>query len=84
MLKDDAKQNVAKTVEKTVTRSVSSEKIIPPKPPPRSRRQPPTLPSSKSMVIKPQPVLKPKIHLPSKPTRIEKRQNSTKEEMVVS
>lgn len=88
MLKGAAEQNVTTAVEKTfpVTRSVSSEKRIPPQPPPKPKKQPPayTSPSSKPLDIKPKPLRKLKIQLSNpKVTRIEKRQNSTKDEMVV-
>lgn len=85
MLKGDGKQNVVTSVKKTfpITCSDSAEKRNPPKPPPKPKKQQPTLLSSKALVVKPKPLLKPKTQ-PSKSNRIEKRENLTKHELVVS
>lgn len=84
ILKGDANQNVAPTVNKTsiTRRSDSLVKSLPPKLPPKPKKQPSLLPSTKSMDTKPKPLLESKSH-PYKPNRIGIQRNFTKQPMMV-
>lgn len=87
MLKGETYQIAVATKLMTLKSSCFNkfEKGIPPRPPPKPKKQPPALPSTKPVVIKYKPLPKPKINpSPPIPTLIEKQQWVTEHKMVVS